>query len=530
MIIQMHKLASRHHGSRMQRVAAGCMVGVLLAAAAVGVAAAAEREQQCAGRGSRGEPTCSALDVPGWSNLWKLSEKMSRFRRVLGAFKKENIVHNFRNIGNLGFPVAMVFRADGTDRGTTSTSVPAVAALPNAKPEVQRDVAKILDGMAFQWPDDATGEDVEFQLGPWLQKHWTTGMVVVKVDSPTSARILHERYSLGNDETSRCVSWSMCKSFISALVGVAVDQGLIDISATITEYVPELKAFKGATVEQVLQMSSGVLFREDYFNPFSELNRMSYATALGWSMDSLMESLVRERPPGEFRKYVSVDTQVLSMVVRRVAQQTVNPSTGSFYMSLSEFASENIWKKVGFEDDALWVLDNDTDRSEIAMGMLSARTRDWARFGWLYLNEGISPATREQVVSKDWVVRSTTIRDADSKKNQHLMPLAGDTGLTNLHQMFGYGYQWWLGPKDDEDSKLRGDADPRKLRGDFCAMGIYGQMVYVSPEDGIIIAKNAADPNYPKYKRILTNGKEENTLPTQTFRAFREIARRLRDY
>ena len=92
-----------------------------------------------------------------------------------------------------------------------------------------------MDGMAFQWPDDATGEDVEFQLGPWLQKHWTTGMVVVKVDSPTSARILHERYSLGNDETSRCVSWSMCKSFISALVGVAVDQGLIDISATITE-------------------------------------------------------------------------------------------------------------------------------------------------------------------------------------------------------------------------------------------------------------------------------------------------------
>ena len=283
----------------------------------------------------------------------------------------------------------------------------------------------------------------------------------------------------------------------------------------------QLKGCQDATVEQVLQMSSGVLFREDYFNPFSELNRMSYGVALGSSMDSLMESLVSERPPGTFRKYVSVDTQVLSMVVRRVALRTVNPSTGMCYTSLSEFASENIWKKVGFEDDAEWVLDNDENRSEIALGMLSARTRDWARFGWLYLNEGVSPATREQVLSKDWVARSTTVLDADSTENEHLMPLAGEKGLTNLNQMFGYGYQWWLGPKDGEESKLRGD---------FSAIGVYGQMVYASPEDGIIIAKNAADPNYAKYKRNLANGTEENTLPTQTFRAFREIARLLREY
>lgn len=471
-----------------------------------------------------GNATPEQPEVPSWSNLWKLPEKMSTLWEVLVAFKEDNIVHNFRNMGKLGFPVAMVVRADGTehtDAGSASASVPAVAALPDAKPEVREEVEKILDEMTFRWRDDATGEDVEMKLGPWLQKHWTTGMVVVKVDSTTNARVLHERYSLGNDETSRCVSWSMCKSFTSALVGIAADQGLIEISAKITDYVPELKGYQDATVEQVLQMSSGVLFREDYFNPFSELNRMSYGVALGSSMDSLMESLVSERPPGTFRKYVSVDTQVLSMVVRRVALRTVNPSTGVCYTSLSEFASENIWKKVGFEDDAEWVLDNDENRSEIALGMLSARTRDWARFGWLYLNEGVSPATREQVLSKDWVARSTTVLDADSTENEHLMPLAGEKGLTNLNQMFGYGYQWWLGPKDGEESKLRGD---------FSAIGVYGQMVYASPEDGIIIAKNAADPNYAKYKRNLANGTEENTLPTQTFRAFREIARLLREY
>lgn len=186
----------------------------------------------------------------------------------------------------------------------------------------------------------------------------------------------------------------------------------------------------------------------------------------------------------------------------------MNPSSGSFYTSLTEFASENIWKKVGFEDDAGWVLDNDIDRCEIAVGMLSARTCDCARFGWLYPNQGISPATGTQVVSKDWVVRSTAIREADSKDNEHLMPLAGNKGLTNLHQMFVYGYQWWLGPKDDEDSELRGDADLGKLRGDFCAMCVYGEMAYVSPEDGIVIARNSADPIYERYKRTLANGTE----------------------
>ena len=182
---------------------------------------------------------------------------------------------------------------------------------------------------------------------------------------------------------------------------------------------------------------------------------------------------------------------------------------------LLEWANANAAKRTGPSDEEgkHW---NDTLTVNlfVASPMMAA---------YSFAKQVISVSNDQDKIIKDWFKKIV-------KKNQHLMPLAGDTGLTNLHQMFGYGYQWWLGPKDDEDSKLRGDADPRKLRGDFCAMGIYGQMVYVSPEDGIIIAKNAADPNYPKYKRILTNGKEENTLPTQTFRAFREIARRLRDY
>ena len=213
-------------------------------------------------------------------------------------------------------------------------------------------------------------------------------------------------------------------------------------------------------------------------------------------MDAFTASLRRERKPGTFNHYVSIDTQVLGMVLSRAAN-----------MSLASFLEEALWSKVGFEHSATWALDNDRDQRELAFGVLGATTRDWARFGWLILNRGVSPSDGTRVVSEEWV-RQATQPDAP-----HLMP--GEDNQQTNSPSFAYGYQWWVGARDN---------DPSQPADDFMAIGVYGQMIYVSREHSIVIAKNAA---YPYYKTMARPGFAENYLPLQGHAAFKAIARHI---
>lgn len=387
-------------------------------------------------------------------------------------------MHNFRNLDDLGFDVVNV-----------STGGAPVAEL-------------VSDGRTHALPATFEWNGTSFGLDAWLEEHWTTGIVVLKRDSDTKARLLHEKYYRGNDAHSLAVSWSMCKTIVSALMGIAVREGIVgDVTQkTITDYVPSLKGsgYEGTRIVDVLQMSSGIVFNEDYFNPCSDINRMGYVVALGWSIDSFVASLKRDRMPGEFNQYVSMDTQALAMVITQASG-----------MPLHEFAQRHLWSKVGLERDAMWVLDNEKQRTELAFGVLGVTTRDYARLGWLYLNGGVSPGTGERVLSEEWVRQSLT---ADKP---HLMP--GEMNKMSDYPSFGYGYQIWLCPRED---------DPNALANDFMAIGVYGQLIYVSPDDNIVIAKNAADPNYPKMQDPTSH---ENFLETQGFRAMRKIAQTLRD-
>ena len=294
----------------------------------------------------------------------------------------------------------------------------------------------------------------------------------------------------------------MCKSVMSALIGVAVKEGIIgDVAKErVTDYVPELKGsgYDGVIIEDVLQMSTGISFTEDYFDPFSDINMMGYTLALGWSIDGFVASLKRGREPGEMNHYVSMDTQVLAMVLTRAANCT-----------LEKFAEEKLWSKVGFEEDATWVLDNDVDRTALAFGILGVTTRDYARFGWLYLNGGLSPSTGERILSEEWVESSLTA------SKPHLLP--GEQNKMSDYPTFGYGYQWWLCPDENDSSKTSQD---------FMALGVYGQLIYVSPTHNIVIAKNAA---YPKYADLQSPTSHENYLETQGFHLMRAIAKSFRD-
>ena len=281
----------------------------------------------------------------------------------------------------------------------------------------------------------------------------TTGLIVIKDD-----KVVFERYFSGTDAHTRTVAWSVSKSFVSALVGIAVSEGKIQsIADPVTRYVPELagSAYDGVRIKDVLQMSSGARWSEDYSDPHSDVVRFGHAVAFGGSLDAFAATLPREQAPGTYLRYNSMDTQVLGMVLRR--------ATG---MSLSAYLSTRLWKPVGMQDDAYYL----TDRKgvEFAAGGLNATLRDYARLGLLYAHFGNWQGT--QIIPQEWV-RASITPDAPQ-----LMP----GRRASSTEIWGYGYHWWV----------------PDLRGDFVAVGIFNQFVYVNPAERLVIAKSSANHTY----------------------------------
>jgi CubicO group peptidase (beta-lactamase class C family) len=307
---------------------------------------------------------------------------------------------------------------------------------------------------SYTLPESFVLEGKTYDTEAYLAETMTTGLLILHND-----KILLERYALGHSAEETHIAWSVSKSFLSALFGIAVGEGHIrDIMQPVTDYVPELvgSGYDGVAIKDVLQMSSGVGFNEDYGDPKSDINRMGRSLALGSSLLEFAATLKRARPPGTLQHYVSIDTQVLGTVLVRATGQ-----------SLSSYTSEKLWKPIGMESKAYWMVDG--SGMEMAFGGLNAGLRDFARFGRLYLHKG--NWNGKQIVPESWVVASTT-PDAP-----HLMPgkrVGNDRGM-------GYGYQWWL---------------PENWIGDFIALGVYNQMIYVDPNSGLVIARHAANLDF----------------------------------
>lgn len=290
----------------------------------------------------------------------------------------------------------------------------------------------------------------------FLSDTMTTGLLIMQDD-----RILLERYALGHSAEGTHIAWSVSKSVMSALFGIAVEEGDIpDIMQPVTDFLPELagSGYDGVAIKDVLQMSSGVGFNEDYDDPGSDINRMGRELAMGGTLLEFAASLERVRPPGTLQHYVSIDTQVLGTLLVRATGQ-----------SLSEYTSEKLWRPVGMEHDAYWMLDG--SGMEMAFGGFNASLRDLVRLGRLFLNGGRWQG--KQIVPAQWVIDSVT-PDAP-----HLMP--GPKPNSDNHM--GYGYQWWI---------------PADSTGDFMALGIYNQMIFVDPEHRLVIAKQSADPGFQR--------------------------------
>ncbi len=325
---------------------------------------------------------------------------------------------------------------------------------------------------------DYTFKNKTISLTEFLNRVDGTGLLVIQ-----DGTIIHERYLNGATQTSRFTSWSVAKSFVATLIGIAHDEGKIrSLDDLVTDYVPALKgsAYDGVPIKHVLQMSSGVAFDETYDDRLSDIQLFFWKTrTLGRAINSVLKDYDSAEPSGINFHYASIDTQVLGAILIQL-----------YDTSLSDLLSEKLWQPLGMEADALWNVDSERDdATEIAFCCLNATLRDFSKLGLLYLNQGNWQG--KQLVSSAWV-RESTVPDAP-----HLLP----GGSPRYYGPRGYQYQWWA---------------PQNANREYMAMGVWGQYIYVSEPDNLVIVRTSVDPDY-----------WENVTETITvFRAIRDSLRK----
>lgn len=296
--------------------------------------------------------------------------------------------------------------------------------------------------------DGFTYQDVFYPCEKFMEDTETSAMIVVKDDV-----IKYEKYFFGSGEGTLFSSNSMGKSFVSALFGIAVAKGDVgSVEDPIGKYIPE---FVGTELEKIpiracLKMASGIDFDEE-----KDMSGFSMRTLLGFPAMKVISKYGVQEPPYTYRRYQSINTEILGQVI-------VN-ATG---YSLAEYMEKNLWQRIDAEHDAYWTLSNG---KELAMGGLSVSLRDYARFARLYLNEG--NYNGEQILTKEWVRDSLDISEAYAKPGSNF----------DAYNAIGYGYQWWV---------------PEGEQGEFMAIGVYGQWIYVNPSNRVIIVKTGADPDF----------------------------------
>ena len=366
------------------------------------------------------------------AGIWK-RDQIKQLLAVNSLFSTEKIVNNFSHMDDL-------FTTVPVPRGSDEV-VPLPAGAPATMPEGVAD---------------------------WIVDRNVTALFVMK-----DGAVVHEDYFLGTQPEDLRISWSVAKSFLSALMGIVIEEGAIkSIDDRVTEYVPMLvgTAYDGATIKDVLQMSSGVIFNEDYLDFNSDINKMGRVLALGGSMDKFAAGLTeRFAEPGTVWQYVSIDTHVIGMVIRGATGQPI-----------PELLTEKIFSKMGFEADPYYV--SDGYGVAFVLGGLNLRTRDYARFGQMIANGGAWNG--QQIVPRAWIGASTR----PSANTAQGAP--------------SYGYQWWI--------------HKGASAGEFNGQGIYGQYIFIDTARDVVIAVNMADKLF-----------REAGVSEKNFETFRAIAKSL---
>ena len=313
-------------------------------------------------------------------------------------------------------------------------------------------------------------------IDAYMQGQHSAALLVVH-----DGKLRLERYGLGFDNTGRWTSFSVAKSFTSTLVGAALKDGLIQsLDDKVSVYIPELKgsAYDDVTVRQLLTMTSGVQWNEDYADPHSDVAKFNnYKPDDGTeALVSYMRQLPRAAEPGTRWLYSTGETNLVGTLVQRATNKP-----------MATYLAEKVWGPAGMEQDATWILSK--TGKEIGGCCVQAAPRDYARMGVFILNG--AKVNGESIVPDNWWSEATTKRTE-----------IGAPGR-------GYGYQWWT--YDD---------------GSYSARGIFGQGIFMDPQRKLVIVSNAnwsggaRDPQATAareafYREVQAAIDAERTVPAQ---------------
>ena len=299
-------------------------------------------------------------------------------------------------------------------------------------------------GVEIDLPAPPSGAVDDRAFDEFLRGTGTLGFVVVDDDL-----LAYERYFGRADRQTRQTSFSVAKSFVSTLIGIAIDEGLIgSVTDPVTEYLPELSErdprFERITLRDLLTMSSGIRYEEQSLPlPWGDDVDTYYGTDL---RDLGLSATQIVRPPGQEWLYNNYNPLLLGLVLER--------ATGT---SVSDYMARRLWQPLGAEADATWSLDSEGSGFEKMESGLNATPVDYARFGELFLHAG--EWNGQRIVSQDWV-REATAADVTTDPAGH------------------YQYFWWV-------DTVRPDR--------FYALGNFGQYIYVAPDAGAVIVRNGRD-------------------------------------
>jgi CubicO group peptidase (beta-lactamase class C family) len=299
------------------------------------------------------------------------------------------------------------------------------------------DNVKIENDVPQPWPKhkDYNSVSETERLQKYNEAYGAIAYVIIKNDS-----IWFENYYDGFDENSKTNSFSMAKSYVSGLMGKAIEEGYIkSLDQPVSDFFPEFSEGIAAkmTVGDLSSMASGTNWDEKYYSPLSITTRAYFDDDL----EKVILGLKVVNEPGQAYKYSSGDTQLLAMVIEK--------ATGK---KLYDYLTESFWKPLGSENPALWQVDSEAHDLVKAYCCIASNAKDFARFGKLYKDHG--KWRGEQLLDSAFVARSITPRFAESPQ---------------------YGYGFWMQKRDGKSF--------------FMMRGHLGQYVIVEPEDNIIIVR-----------------------------------------
>ncbi len=322
--------------------------------------------------------------------------------------------------------------------------------------------------------------ETSITIQEWIDTSYTDGILVMH-----KGNVVFEQYHNGMTERTQHLSQSMAKSIVAVVAGILIGKGKLDPNELVTTYLPELvtTGWHGATLQQVMDMTTGVAYNEDYSAIYSDIALTDIAS--GWKSpkpgihspvciwDQLLTLTEITREHGALFEYRSIETDVMAHCLERVTQTR-----------LPELLSRELWQPLGCEENAYFTVD--PVGYALANGGFNATLRDYARFGQMLMQGG--EANGKQIVPKEWV---EDLSNGDNSLFKEPYTEAVPNGA--------YHNQFWI-PDVDKNA--------------FAARGVFGQMIYIDPDNKMVVVKLSSDPDFVSVPRYIGKLGAVNAIAT----------------